>query len=76
MPIKPGSDTSLFNALLTYLHQQNALDTHFIEQYLKTSAALDAASQAAADFSSLADITDVSQQTETFFAWFRVRRKR
>ena len=73
LPIKPGSDTSLFNALLTYLHQQNALDTHFIEQCSENiSAALDAASQAAADFSSLADITDVSQQDlETFFAWFR-----
>ncbi|WP_301387354.1 molybdopterin-dependent oxidoreductase, partial [Thalassolituus sp. UBA2590] len=73
LPIKPGSDTTLFNALLTYLHQQNALDTHFIEQCSENiSAALDAASQAAADFSSLADITDVSQQDlETFFAWFR-----
>ncbi len=73
LPIKPGSDTTLFNALLTYLHQQNALDTHFIEQCSENiDEALVAASKAAQDFSDLAAITDVNQQDlETFFAWFR-----
>lgn len=33
LPIKPGSDAFLFNGLLAYLAQENALDDHFILNY-------------------------------------------
>lgn len=73
LPIKPGSDTTLFNALLTYLHQQDALDNEFIANCSENiEAALEAASGAARDFADLAAITDVPEQDlETFFTWFK-----
>jgi len=33
LPLKPGSDAALYNGLLAYLAQNNALDTDYIEQY-------------------------------------------
>jgi len=73
LAIKPGTDTTLFNALLNYLNQQDALDTNFIEHHCENfDEALESASAAANDFSELAAITDVNQQDlETFFGWFK-----
>ena len=33
LPIKPGSDAALFNGLLAYLNQQDALDSDFVEDH-------------------------------------------
>ena len=34
MPLKPGSDTALFNGLLVHLYQQDRLDPEFLEQHV------------------------------------------
>ncbi|MCC8987699.1 MAG: molybdopterin-dependent oxidoreductase, partial [Candidatus Contendobacter sp.] len=34
LPLKPGSDTALFNGLLVHLYQQNRLDPEFLENHV------------------------------------------
>ncbi|MFZ1827598.1 MAG: molybdopterin-dependent oxidoreductase, partial [Candidatus Competibacteraceae bacterium] len=34
LPLKPGSDTALFNGLLVHLYQQDRLDPEFMEQHV------------------------------------------
>jgi len=34
LPLKPGSDTALFNGLLVHLYQQDRLDAEFLEQHV------------------------------------------
>ena len=34
LPLKPGSDTALFNGLLVHLYQQDRLATEFLEQHV------------------------------------------
>ena len=34
LPLKPGSDTALFNGLLVHLYQQDRLDSEFLEQHV------------------------------------------
>ena len=73
LAIRPGSDTTLFNALLTYMHDQNRLDLNFIANNCEDiSEALESARYAARDFADLEQKTDVpAEQLETFFQWFR-----
>lgn len=73
LPVRPGSDTTLFNALLTYMHDQNCLDNDFIAEHCEgITDALDAARAAAEDFADLEQKTGVdASELETFFSWFR-----
>lgn len=34
LPLKPGSDTALFNGLLVHLYQQNRLDPEFLDEHV------------------------------------------
>jgi len=71
--LKPGTDTTLFNALLTYLHEQDAFDKEFVENYCEQlDDALEAAAGSARDFADLSAQVDVPEaDLETFFHWFR-----
>ena len=73
LAIRPGTDTTLFNALLAYLDETGALDLGFIEEHCENFAAtLNAASEAVNGFDELAGITDTdSENLQTFFEWFR-----
>ncbi|VAW45130.1 Assimilatory nitrate reductase large subunit [hydrothermal vent metagenome] len=77
LPLKPGSDATLFNGLLAHLAQANALDNAFIEQHSEGfSNALATAKLAQGTLS------DVAQQCELdptdlqlFFDWATERHK-
>lgn len=73
LAIRPGTDTTLFNALLAYLDETGALDLAFIEDHTEQFAeTLEAASQAVDGFEALAEITDTDlDDLQTFFEWFR-----
>ncbi|WP_231848014.1 nitrate reductase [Thalassolituus oleivorans] len=73
LAIRPGSDTFLFNALLTYMDQSNALDYSFIHNHTDGIAeALESASASSATFEELAQPLDVSSSDlNLFFEWFR-----
>ncbi|MFW1678346.1 molybdopterin-dependent oxidoreductase [Pontibacter sp. JAM-7] len=72
LPIKPGSDTSLFSGLLAHVARQGALDTAWIEQYTEGfDTALEASQTEFADLASVALACDVDVTLlETFFTWF------
>jgi assimilatory nitrate reductase catalytic subunit len=73
LQIRPGSDTTLFNALLTYLNGENAIDSDFVEKHCEGfDETLAEAALAASDFQDLERKTDVSADAlSTFFEWFR-----
>ncbi len=77
LAIRPGTDTTLFNALLAYLDETGALDLGFIDDHTEDFAAtLEAASKAVDGFEELAEITDTaSDDLQTFFNWFRETEK-
>ncbi len=72
LPLKPGSDASLFNGLLHYLAQHHHLDQNFIDQHTEgLTDALQAARHTAARTESLAHICELPQQDiEQFFRLF------
>src|SRR6185437_10908873 len=57
LPIASGTDVSLFNGLLTYLHQHGAIDAAFVAEH---TAGIEAALAAAA--SSAGRLSEVAQQ--------------
>ena len=73
LQIRPGSDTTLFNALLTYLNGENAIDSDFVAKHCEGfDETLAEAALAASDFQDLERKTDVSiDALSTFFEWFR-----
>lgn len=73
LQIRPGSDTTLFNALLTYLNGENAINSEFIAKHCDGfDDTIAEAALAASDFQDLEEKTDVSaEQLATFFEWFR-----
>ncbi|MCL4152220.1 UNVERIFIED_CONTAM: hypothetical protein GTU68_028522 [Idotea baltica] len=77
LPLKPGSDATLFNGLLIHLHQEQQFDAHFIEQHTDgMAAALAAAQQSSGDLKKLAqncglDEGDLAQ----FFDLFATTKK-
>ncbi|WP_106477386.1 nitrate reductase [Phytohalomonas tamaricis] len=70
--ITPGSDTRLFNGLLTYMAQRGHLDKPYLEAH--TQGFQEALAAASADSESLEDIAaycDIDMEAlETFYYWF------
>lgn len=72
LALKPGSDGFLFNALLAYLANHNALDQTFIEQHTEGfEEALTQAQQQCSDLEAVAQQCDLPRaDLETCFEWF------
>ena len=76
LPIAIGTDTTLFNGLLHYLQQHNAIDENYIKSYTEgfenalKAAANHAESSDIAQYCNL-DIADI----ETFYQWFAKHKK-
>ena len=72
LALKPGSDGFLFNALLAYLANHNALDQAFIEQHTEGfDAALTEAQQQCSDLEAVAQQCDLPlADLKTCFEWF------
>ncbi len=55
LAVKPGADVMLFNGLLTYLHENGAMDIDYVGNHVNGSAdALEAAKSEASDFTAVA----------------------
>ena len=72
LPLKPGTDATLFNGLLAYIHQQGAIDWDFVNQHTEGfEQALSSANQSAANIFNVAQTCELSEQAvETFFQLF------
>ncbi|MBL1320975.1 MAG: molybdopterin-dependent oxidoreductase [Methylophaga sp.] len=72
LPLKSGSDTSLFNGLLHYLQHNNHLDNDFIDNHTEGfAAALSSAQQSSADINTVAERCGLSaNDVAEFFRLF------
>ncbi|UZJ44070.1 molybdopterin-dependent oxidoreductase [Marinimicrobium sp. C6131] len=72
LPIHPGTDVALFNGLLSYLAQHNAIDEDFVQAHTEHfTEALVAAMEDAGQRPALAQQLGVADyQLETFFQWY------
>ncbi len=61
LPIRPGTDTILFNGLLNYLVDNNFHDQHYIDQFTENfDQALNAAKNTSSDINEIAKACDLS----------------
>ena len=77
LPLKPGSDTALFNGLLVHLYQQDRLDPEFLEQYVAGFwPAYQAAREVAPNVPAVAAKTGLSESAiaEFYGLWGRTRK--
>lgn len=72
LPIKPGTDTILFNGLLSFLQQNNGIDRTFTDTHTENfAAAMEAASMSAVDIESVANLCDLeADQVRYFYSHF------
>jgi len=72
LPLKPGSDATLFNGVLSYLEQNNHLDHDFIEHHSEGFLdAVDAANASAADVQTVAEQCSLAaEDVASFFKLF------
>lgn len=72
LPLKSGSDSALFNGLLSYLHQHNYIDQDFVENHTEGfSEALITAQQSSSDIELLAQKCGLTPEgIEEFFQLF------
>ncbi|MEH6648599.1 MAG: molybdopterin-dependent oxidoreductase [Motiliproteus sp.] len=72
LPLKPGSDATLFNGLLVYLADHDALDNTFIDQHCHDfETALQQARSSAPDVATVAQICQLDPiAVSTFYRWF------
>ncbi len=72
LPLKPGTDATLFNGLLHYIKQQNTMDWEFVNQHTEGFAkALISAEKSATDITQVAQICELSDQdVSNFFQLF------
>ena len=77
LPLKSGSDATLFNGLLTYLHQHDAMDWSFINDHTEGfEQALQIAEQSASSTAQVAQICGLSEQAvEEFYQLFSTIKK-
>ena len=73
IPLRIGSDVTLFNGLLAYLYQEDRLDQNFIQNHTEGfDNCILSAQQDAFTISSVAEKCKVAPHIiETFFKWFR-----
>ncbi len=72
LPLKPGSDVTLFNGLLTYLQQRGAVDRAFVDAHTRGAGhALAVAHNTAGDTAAVSRLCTVQQSAlDQFYAWF------
>ena len=72
LPIKPGTDATLFNGLLSAIERHNKIDREFVGQHTDgAAAALQAARQTAADVITVAQICELPESVvDSFFQLF------
>jgi len=72
LPLKPGTDVTLFNGLLHYLHQQGKTDADYIARHCTGfEAALESARQDADSVAKVAAVCDLDATAiATFYDWF------
>ncbi|MDK8462268.1 nitrate reductase [Marinobacter sp. SS13-12] len=72
LALRPGTDTVLFNGLLSWLSDQGGLDEPYIDAHCQAfDEALVSARAAAPDVGSVAEQCDLSpEDVETFYRWF------
>ncbi len=72
LPLKPGSDATLFNGLLQYINQQQCINWDFVNQHTEGFAdALLSAEKSAVDITQVAEICELSEQdVSEFFQLF------
>jgi len=69
LPLKPGSDASLFNGLLSHINQQQCIDWDFVNQHTEgLVAALVSAEQSIAEVAQACELSE--QDVEQFFQLF------
>lgn len=73
IPVKIGSDVALFNGLLSYLYQEDALDHAFIQQHTEGfEDTIIAAQNDALNVASVAQQCQVAPHIiETFYRWYK-----
>ena len=77
LPLKPGSDTALFNGLLVHLYQQNRLDPEFLENHVAGFwSAYQTAKEVAPNVPAVAARTGLSESAvaEFYGLWGRTRK--
>ncbi|HRY16389.1 MAG TPA: nitrate reductase, partial [Candidatus Competibacteraceae bacterium] len=77
LPLKPGSDTALFNGLLVHLYQQDRLNLEFLEQHVAGFwSAYQAAREVAPNVPAVAAQTGLreSEIAEFYGLWGRTRK--
>lgn len=77
LPLRPGSDTVLFNGLLVFLHNQGVRDDGFLARHVDNAAeALAAARAEAADIHTVAARTGLAAvDVRRFYEWFASHEK-
>ncbi len=71
LPIKPGSDATLFNGLLSYINKQQRINWDFVNPHTEgVVEALLAAEKSAAGISQVAQICELSEQDVRLFYQF------
>ncbi|MGI9276052.1 MAG: molybdopterin-dependent oxidoreductase [Endozoicomonas sp.] len=72
LPLKPGTDVALFNGLLSWLADQEAVDQDFVSRFTNNfNQALFTARRSASSITEVAEICDLdSAELELFFSWF------
>ena len=77
LPLKPGTDVTLFNGLLSYLEQQNCINKEFVEQHTQGfTDALAAAEMSAGNIEEVAQECELnSDDITTFFDLFTTTEK-
>jgi len=73
IPVKIGTDVALFNGLLSYLYQENALDQAFIQQHTQGfEETIIAAQNDALNIATVAQKCQVAPHIlETFYRWYK-----
>jgi assimilatory nitrate reductase catalytic subunit len=73
IPVKIGSDVALFNGLLSYLYQEDALDHTYIQQHTEGfEETIIAAQNDALNVASVAQQCEVAPHIiETFYRWYK-----
>jgi len=77
IPIKIGSDVALFNGLLSYLYQEDALDQAFIQQHTEGfEQTIIAAQNDAFNVATVAQYCQVAPHIiDTFYSWYKQTEK-
>ncbi|MFV8572134.1 molybdopterin-dependent oxidoreductase [Marinobacter sp. SBS5] len=72
LKLRPGTDTLLFNGLLVWMHEQQALDVEYLTQHCSgVEETLKAAKMSAPDIDAVAQECDLAREdVKAFYQWF------